>query len=80
MRMRCALCGKPTEPYAFIGAMAVGPKCAQKANLTPNKVRKGALIRFTMPKKRERGPETMDLFESLKAEDGTDATLATDNT
>ena len=69
MRMRCALCGKPTEPYAFIGAMAVGPKCAQRANLTPNKVRKGALIRFTVPKKRERGPETMDLFDQLESHD-----------
>lgn len=69
MRMRCALCGKPTEPYAFIGAMAVGPKCAQKANLTPNKVRKGALIRFTVPKKRERGPETIDMFDLLESHD-----------
>lgn len=69
MRMRCALCGKPTEPYAFIGAMAVGPKCAQRANLTPNKVRKGALIRFTVPKKRERGPETIDMFDQLDHHD-----------
>jgi hypothetical protein len=69
MRMRCALCGKPTEPYAFIGAMAVGPKCAKKAGFTPAKIRKGALIRFTMPKKREAGPETIDLFDQLESHD-----------
>lgn len=65
MKMRCCLCGKPTEPFAFIGAMAVGPKCARKANLTPKKATKGSAIRFVKPVKRERGPETIDMFELL---------------
>jgi hypothetical protein len=69
VRMKCALCGKPTEPYAYIGAMAVGPKCAKKAGFAPGKIRKGALIRFTMPKKRQRGPETIDMFEQLEHHD-----------
>lgn len=69
MRLKCCLCGKPTIPYAYIGALAVGPKCAQRANLTPNKVRKGALIRFTVPKAKDRAPETIDMFEALERHD-----------
>lgn len=62
----CCLCGKLTEPFAFIGAMAVGPRCARKANLTPAKTKKGSTIRFAKPVKRERGPETLDLFAELE--------------
>jgi len=66
MRLKCALCGKPTAPFAFIGAMAVGPRCARKAGITPAKTRKGSAIRFAAPVKRERGPETLDMFELLE--------------
>lgn len=63
--MRCCLCGKPTEPFAFIGAMAVGPRCARKANLTTKKATKGSAVRIVKPAKREPGPQTMDLFDQL---------------
>jgi hypothetical protein len=69
MRLKCALCGKPTAPFAFIGAMAVGPKCALKAGITPAKTRKGAAIRFAKSVKRERGPQTIDLFSQLEDHD-----------
>lgn len=68
MRLKCCLCGKPTQPFAFIGAMAVGPKCAQRAGLTPKKTKKGAQIRFAKPVKRERGAETIDMFDALEDE------------
>ncbi len=77
MRLICALCGKPTEPFAFIGAMAVGPKCARKAGIVPAKARKGSAIRFVKPVKRERLPQTLDLFDHLKEDDGSHSTLAT---
>ena len=76
MRLKCCMCGKPTTPFAFIGAMAVGPKCARKAGIVPTKTRKGSAIRFAAPVKRDRGPVTMDLFDDLKDENATDATLA----
>ncbi len=69
MRMKCVLCGKQTEPYAYIGAMAVGPKCARKAGITPGKTKKGAAIRFTKLAKRDRGPVTIDMFEQLEDHD-----------
>jgi hypothetical protein len=78
MRLKCCLCGKLTEPFAFIGAMAVGPRCARKAGITPAKTRKGAAIRFSKPVKREPGPQTLDLFEHLKDDDGNPTTLATE--
>lgn len=66
MKYRCALCGRITQPFAFIGAEAVGPKCAQRAGLVPGKTTKGSRIRFTKPVRRERGPETLDMFDLLE--------------
>jgi len=80
MRLKCALCGKPTEPFAFIGAMAVGPRCAKRAGITPAKTRKGSAIRFAKPAKRERGPTTIDMFESLKDDDAVHDAMATEGT
>ncbi len=69
-RYTCALCGRQTQPFVFIGAEAVGPKCAKRANLTPGKVAKakGNRLRFARPvARREAGPRTADLFENLDA-------------
>jgi len=68
MRLICVLCGRKTEPFAFIGAMAVGPRCARKAGIVPAKIRKGSAIRFASPVKREPGPYTPDLFDLLNHE------------
>lgn len=67
-RYTCAICGRRTVPFAFFGAEAVGPKCAQRAGLIPAKTAKtkSHRLRFAkMPAKREDGPHTMDLFEEL---------------
>lgn len=69
MRLKCCLCGKPTKPFAFIGAMAVGPKCAQRAGLTPKKTKKGSAIRFAKPVPRAREPATIDMFDLLEDHD-----------
>jgi len=74
MRYKCLFCEKLTTPFVWIGAMAVGPKCAQKHGLTPGKTKSKA-IRFTQAAKRERGPYTLDLFEN-----GTETTVAADGT
>lgn len=59
----CALCGRRTKPFAFIGCEPVGPTCAKRAGFTPAKARKtGARVRFVKPGKREAGPFTPDMF------------------
>lgn len=80
MRLKCCLCGKPTQPFAFIGAMAVGPKCAQRAGLTPKKTKRGSAIRFAKPGKREQGPTTIDMFDLLEDQNAILPTLATQGT
>ena len=68
MKSKCALCGRPTVPYAMIGNMAVGPKCAARAGLLKGRLPKGALVRFVGRKpagQRSREPETMDLFTDV---------------
>lgn len=67
MKARCCLCGRPTEPAVMIGPMAVGPRCAKKANLLPSKMPKGANVRFLKAKRgaREKVPETLDLFAEV---------------
>ena len=50
----------------MIGREAIGPKCAQKAGLTPTKAPKGSRLRFVRAKpERENGTTTGDLFEGL---------------
>lgn len=66
---KCAMCGRPTTPYAYIGAEAIGPKCARRAGLVKGKTAKGSRIRFADPgpkTPRERIPVTMDLFDNLE--------------
>lgn len=68
LKAKCALCGRPTVPYAMIGNMAVGPKCAARAGLLKGKLPKGSSVRFVAPKpsgQRSREPETLDLFADL---------------
>lgn len=61
----------------MIGREAIGPKCAQKAGLTPSKAPKGSRLRFVKAKPvREEGPQTLNLFEHLKDENGIDTALA----
>lgn len=64
MKSNCALCGRPTVPYAMIGNMAIGPKCAARAGLLKGKLPKGSSVRFVgqPAAKRGREPETMDMF------------------
>lgn len=66
MKPICALCGRRTTPFVWLGAEPIGPKCAQRANLTPAKAPKGSRIRFVRVKPvREDVPTTGDLFEGL---------------
>lgn len=67
MRLTCIACGKLTIPFAFIGGMAVGPRCAKRMNLSPTKIRKGSAISFAKPVKRDRGPTTIDMFEDYES-------------
>ena len=59
--MICCLCKRPTHPAAFIGPMAVGPKCARKAGLLGPKKPKGVRMNATKATKPCR--DTMDLFD-----------------
>ena len=47
-RYTCALCGRRTAPFAFIGAEAIGPTCARRAGITPAKLKatKGTRLRY----------------------------------
>lgn len=67
MKMRCAMCGRPTEPAVMIGAEAIGPTCARRANLIGRKPPKGSSIRIVRHTARPRTPEheTIDMFEDL---------------
>lgn len=70
MKVRCAMCGRPTEPAVMIGSEAVGPKCARRAGFF-EKQPKGSAVRVikrAVRAPREKLPETMDLFEHLEAE------------
>lgn len=72
MIAKCAMCGRPTEPYAWIGAEALGPKCARRAGIVKGKAPKSSRIRFAEPgpkTPKERVPVTMDMFEELEKED-----------
>jgi len=62
MRLRCALCGRPTTPFVTIGREPVGPTCARRAGL--DKPAKGGRVRLfgAQPRRRGAGPEQMALF------------------
>jgi hypothetical protein len=76
VKLRCALCGRDTLPFAFIGALAIGPKCAKRAGIVPTKARKGSSVRFAKPVKRARGAQTIDMFDNLEDDDGTGLPVA----
>lgn len=58
------MCGRPTAPFVMIGREAIGPKCAQRAGLTPGKAPKGSRLRFVRVKPvRQDIPTTLDLFQ-----------------
>lgn len=65
MRLTCCLCERLTIPAAFIGAMAVGPRCAARSNLLQSKSRKGSSIVILKRKHKREECETMDLFDDL---------------
>lgn len=60
-RMTCALCKRPTVPVAFIGHMAVGPKCAKKAGLIGPSAPRGVTLAIKPPAIPRCG-STLDLF------------------
>ena len=60
-RMTCALCKRPTVPVAFIGHMAVGPKCAKEAGLTGPSAPRGVTLAIKPPAIQRCG-STLDLF------------------
>ncbi|CAB4135066.1 hypothetical protein UFOVP275_63 [uncultured Caudovirales phage] len=68
MRLTCALCGRLTVPYAYIGSEPVGPRCASRAGIKPATTAKGSRIRFAKPVKRAPIPKTGDLFEEILEE------------
>lgn len=68
MKPICALCGRRTNPAAFIGNEPIGPKCARNANLLNNKMPKGSRVKFVMHNpKSMKGPRTLDLFPDLES-------------
>ena len=72
MMDRCAVCGRPTTPYAYIGSEALGPHCARRMGIVKGKTVKGSRIRFVDPgpkTPKERIPVTMDLFDNLEPAD-----------
>lgn len=67
MKLTCAICGRKTEPFVFVGSEAIGPRCAAKAGFTRDKKSRGGRLSFAANYKprREPGPYTRDLFEEL---------------
>jgi hypothetical protein len=66
MKFRCAICGRPTQPFVTIGSDVIGPKCARRAGLLPSRMPRGSKARFTKPVPIAREDDkTLDLFEGL---------------
>lgn len=67
MMHRCAICGRPTSPFAVIGSEVVGPKCAKRAGLVPSRMPKGSKVKFAKSQPVPKDDcQTMDLFEGLE--------------
>lgn len=67
MKPLCALCGRRTTPFAWLGAEPIGPKCAAKAGLTPAKAPKGHRLKFTRAQTgKKTDPRMGDLFEGIE--------------
>lgn len=63
----CCLCGRSmSSANVFIGAMAVGPKCARRAGLTEKaRKRQGALRMESSHQAKNHDGKTIDLFTGL---------------
>lgn len=55
----CALCGRKTVPFAFIGNEAIGPKCAKRAGFTTSRA-KVAIVKQKRAKPDEKQPDLFD--------------------
>jgi hypothetical protein len=64
MRLACAMCGRLTVPYVYLGSEPIGPRCAARAGMKPTTITKGSRIRFAKPVKRAPVPRTLDLFSA----------------
>lgn len=66
MKTICAVCGRRTQPFAFLGNEPIGPRCAASMGLTKTalkKAPKGGRLRFAVGRAhRENGPTTLELF------------------
>ena len=67
MKSICAVCGRYTMPFAFIGNEPIGPNCARKLGLTKKSVKaaKGGRLRLAGKHARQTKPgepENLDLF------------------
>ena len=61
----CAVCGRRTVPFVFVGLAAIGPKCAARAGFTPGKKARGSLLKFAgrpAASVRRDEPKNLDLF------------------
>lgn len=65
MRMKCAMCGKPTQPFVMIGSEAIGPKCAKRAGMN-RKTLAGTRAQFVKAlTKQQLDPRNLPLFADL---------------
>lgn len=62
MKPRCVFCNRPTEPFVMIGSEAVGPKCAKKQGLMPDKIQSSPRIRFLKYRPSKPDSQNLDLF------------------
>lgn len=63
MKLYCAVCGRPTKPYAVIGSETIGPKCARKIGLSKRRASKG--VTFPAQKTIPVDDRQMALFEDV---------------
>lgn len=65
--LTCCLCGRSmSSASVFIGAMAVGPKCARRAGLTEKaRKRQGVLRMASSHHANKQDGQTIDLFTGL---------------
>lgn len=67
-RLTCALCGRATMPAVFVGAMAVGPSGARKANLIEAASRGLGALRLAKRRASSKQDPQQDLFTEQEAE------------
>jgi hypothetical protein len=68
-RLTCALCGRATMPAVFVGAMAVGPSCARKANLMEAAARGLGALRLAKRRASSKQDPQQDLFTEQETEE-----------